>query len=461
MPKQENAIQQEQEAITPTAGLKANRNLDHVPGDYGFPILGHTRELISDFPGHQKRMYDRYGPVFRDSAFLERSVIFLGPEAAQTVLRDRDNNFSSMLGWDSLIGKLFPGGLMLRDFDNHLYHRRIMQVAFRKPAMEIYAKEMNPVVIQGIKDWHQGKKLHFYPAIKVLTLNLAAAIFLGLELGTDAQRVNRAFLDMMAASVAVIRIRIPGLAFWRGFKGREYLSHYFQSLIPEKYAGNATDLLAQLCRAKTENGEQYSNDEIVDHMIFLMMAAHDTTTSALTNMAYELAKHPEWQDQLRDEFKALGKNQLEYDDLPELKTTERVLKEVLRLYPPVGNIPRRTIQECEVEGVRIPANTTVWLSPYFTQRMPEWWTNPNDFDPDRFSDERAEDKKHAFSLMSYGGGDHMCMGLHFSQMQVKVVMFHLLLKHRLRLHPGYEPKYRMLPLPKPKDNLPMIIEPIG
>jgi cytochrome P450 len=146
----------------------------------------------------------------------------------------------------------------------------------------------------------------FYPAMKQLTLDLAATSFLGTGIGPDVDEITRAFVDMVAASIAPIRQPWPGTQMARGVKGRSRVVAYFSEQIPIRRAGGGDDLFSQLCRATHEDGALLSNQDIVDHMSFLMMAAHDTLTSSLTSFVAALAENPQWQDRLRDEVMALG-----------------------------------------------------------------------------------------------------------------------------------------------------------
>lgn len=439
---------------------RENRDLDHLPGDYGLPVFGRTFSLLADPLGAMKTMYERYGEVSRSGAFFQRGVNLAGPDANQLVLQDRDKNFSSRMGWDSALGLLFPRGLMLRDFDDHRFHRRIMQEAFRKDALASYMDMMHPVIEKGVAEWGPTGRMLFYPAIKKLTLDIASVVFMGLKLGPEADRLNKAFMDAVLAAIGIVRYPVPGTRMWRGVRGRQYLRQFLREMIPGKRAGNDNDLFARICRAETEDGEKFDDEEIIDHMIFLMMAAHDTTTSAMSTMVHALIEHPEWQDKLREEARAHDKPQVGYDDLGHFELTGRVFKEAMRLYPPVIMIPRRTLREFEFKGYRIPANSGVVIYPALVHRLPEWWTNPDSFDPDRFSPERAEDKQHPFLYVPFGGGAHTCIGMHFAEMMVKAIMPQMLLRYQISAPQGTRTRMQLMPIPRPKDKLPVRLEPL-
>jgi len=438
---------------------KENQNLDALPGSYGWPIIGDTFKLLADPKGSLFDAHRQYGNVVKSSALFQRSVSLLGPDANELVLMDKDKNFSSRWGWHSVLDRLFRNGLMLRDFEDHRAHRRIMNTAFRPQALGNYIDQMNPVISSNMERWDEISDFRFYDAIKQLTLDVAAVVFIGIDLGSDSEKVNRAFVDTVAATLAVVRVPVPGLALWKGIKGREFLISYFSEMIDEKRTSEDHDMLSHFCRSKNEEGEFYSDTDIVDHMIFLMMAAHDTTTSALSTMVAALAENKEWQDKVREEcldlYKSSGNDHLAFSDQAKMEKTEWVFKEALRLYTPVTRISRRSIKSFEFEGHTIPANTLVGISPTFTHYMPEIWNNPDAFEPDRFSPQRAEDKKHNFAWVPFSKGAHMCIGLHFAYMQVKAVMYQFIRRYEFSLPENHLVKMQELPIPKPKDKLPL------
>src|SRR6201995_62036 len=175
--------------------------------------------------------------------------------------------------------------------------------------------------------------------MKQLTLDLAATSFLGADIGPEVDQITRAFVDMVAAAIAVIRKPLPGTTMARGVRGRKRIVAYFSEQIPIRRAkGDGEDLFSQLCRATHEDGALLSTQDIVDHMSFLMMAAHDTLTSSLTSFVSQLAANPDWQQRLRAEITGLKPA---HDEpmgtmhLEKMKLTEMAFQETLRLMPPV------------------------------------------------------------------------------------------------------------------------------
>src|ERR1700732_698773 len=147
--------------------------------------------------------------------------------------------------------------------------------------MKSYLEGLNRGIASGIAGWMKtSPDLRFYPAIKQLTLDLAAVSFLGAQIGADAAAMKRAFVDMIAAAVSVVRRPIPGTQMYRGVKGRRFMIDYFGSQIAERRTSDGKDIFTQLCKTSTDDGALLSSQEIIDHMSFLMMAAHDTLTSS-------------------------------------------------------------------------------------------------------------------------------------------------------------------------------------
>jgi cytochrome P450 len=275
-----------------------------------------------------------------------------------------------------------------------------------------------------------------------------------------ADRLNAAFIDVVVGGQAIIRADVPGGKWHRGLESRRLLERYFRGQLPAKRASESDDLFSVLSRAETEEGERFSDEDVVNHMIFTMMAAHDTSTITLTMMGYYLARHPEWQDRLRAESQALGKTAIGYDDLDALPSMELVFRETLRMNAPVGTLARQAVKDTEIDGHYIPQGTRLMLGIYVTQRMEPWWRDPDRFDPERFSDGRREDASHKYAWAPFGGGVHKCIGMHFGSMEVKAIMHQLLLRNSWRIRAGYEPILDYGTGPFPGDGLPIELRPL-
>jgi cytochrome P450 len=454
-----------QNVASPVFSLAPPRrnSLTHIPGDEGWPVIGKTLHVLADPKGFIEQNAARYGLVYRSHMFGEPNVVLLGPEGNELVLLDQQKLFSSMHGWGSILGLLFPRGLMLLDFDEHRLHRRALSVAFKAGPMASYLTELDKGIAARVAQWKQkpGEML-LYPAMKQLTLDLAATSFLGAEIGPEVDAITRAFVDMVAASVAVVRKPLPGTQMARGVAGRKRIVAYFSEQIPIRREKGGSDLFSQLCRATHEDGALLSTQDIIDHMSFLMMAAHDTLTSSLTSFIGELAANPQWQHKLREEVQGLGlaaDEPMNSEKLKVMPLSEMAFNEALRRKPPVPSMPRRAVRDFTFKGFAIPAGTLIGINPLFTHHMPAIWPEPETYDPMRFTEEAERGRsRHAF--VPFGGGAHMCLGLHFAYMQAKTFARHFLQNLEVSLEPGYTPAWQMWPIPKPRDGLRVTVKPI-
>ena len=435
-------------------------SLKDIPGESGLPIIGHTLQFMKNCNDLFSKMHDRYGPVYYNRFLAAKVVHLLSPEGNEFVLLDREKNFSARQAWNMNLKHLFPNGLMLRDGDDHRYHRRLLGAPFKSAALDHYVDIMNPEIATAVKGWSNHEQFLFYPAIKQVTLDLATKIFIGESLREEADDINQAFVDLVAAAMVVVRYPIFGNKYQRGLEGRELLENYFKDRIDNKRVSTDSDMFAEISKAVADDGGTFGDQDIIDHMIFLMMAAHDTTTSSLSSVCYALAKHPEWQDRIRSQITVYGEDALSYSDMASLSEADLVLKEALRLYPPLPIIPRKAIKDCEFEGYQINRGDMVNVSPSFTHRLPNIWSNPDGFDPERFSASRAEDRQHKHAWVPFGGGAHKCLGLKFAELQIKLVLFHTLKEYRLEVDEAYEMPYDPAPIGKPADELPLKLVPL-
>ncbi len=428
-------------------------------GDRGVPVLGSFFEYLRDPVALMRRQYDHYGPVAPLHQLGRTWVMLLGPDACGAVLRNPDKAFANAPAWTHLVGPFFHRGLMLLDFEEHHLHRRIMQEAFTRPRLAGYAERQHPAIERGLAAWDAGPAFPTYPAFKQLTLDIAADIFMGgaEDHGPEEMaRVNRAFVDCVQAAGSIVRKDLPLTRWRRGHRGRRVLDDFLRHYLPARRAERTDDLFSQLCHVESDDGERFSDDDVVDHMVFLMMAAHDTSTSTLTTMVRHLGQQPEWQERCRAEAEALPERPT-LAELDSLVALPLVMKESLRLTAPVPVVVRQTVKDTEVAGVRIPRGTFCTVALQHTHLMPELWSDPERFDPERFAEGRREDKVHRDAWQPFGGGVHKCLGMVFAGMEVTAVMHHLLRGFEWRVDPGYRPPMDNLALPFPKDGQPVAL----
>lgn len=440
----------------PLAEPPAGSGLKPVMGDAGLPLIGNTLEALSDPLASTMRRFEKYGPVSWSGSLNMKVVTLVGPEAVECAWMNRAKAFSSEQGWEPMIGPFFRRGIMLLDFGEHMHHRRIMQQAFAKPRLVGYLDLMTPHIAKTLANWEVGRGFPMYTQAKELLLSLASEVFVGSTLGADENhRLEDAFEAAVHGGQAIIRSDVGNFTWARGLRGRELLQDYFRSEIPSRRAGNGDDLFSVLCHSHDDEGNSFTDEDIVNHMIFVMMAAHDTSTIALSMMTHYLGRNPQWQQRLRDESRALGKDTLDYEDQDALPSLDLAFKETLRINAPVGMLFRKAIADTDILGHYIPAGALIAIHPWASMLREEWWPNPTLWDPERFSPERREDKIHRFAWSPFGGGAHKCIGLYFGGMEVKSILHQMLLNFEWSVPADYRLDLEYGTGPTPADGLPI------
>ncbi len=449
-----------------------------APRRRALPVVGATLSYVRAPLRMMQAQYDGYGPVSELDLMGRRWTLLLGPDACAVALRNADKAFASGPGWGQLVGPFFDRGLMLLDFEEHHQHRRLMQEAFTRPRLAGYVEAMGPAVAAGLDAWEPGEDFRLYPAVKELTLDLATRVFMGSTDASDPDvvheldEVNRAFVACVQAATAIVRLPVPGTRWGRALAGRRVLEDFFGRHLAERRveqealsgrgpttAAPARDLFSVLCALRDEDGSGLSDEDVVNHMIFLMMAAHDTSTITVTSMMRHLGDHPEWRHRLREEASHLPECPT-LDQLDELESFDLVMKECLRLVPPVPVLARRTVKDTEVLGVHVPADRLVAVMLHLGHHLPEHWPDPGRFDPERFAAHRREDKSHRHAWEPFGGGVHKCLGMFFAGAEVKLVLHQVLRRFDWTVDAGYRDRLNYHSLPFPADGQPVDLRPL-
>ncbi|WP_435741676.1 cytochrome P450 [Nocardioides sp. SYSU DS0663] len=428
-----------------------------LPGDKGLPVVGRLFDYAKDPVALMRHQWESYGPVSPFNAIFTDAVMLLGPDACEEALRNKDKAFANEPAWGQIVGPFFHRGLMLIDFEEHHGHRRIMQEAFTRDRLVAYTGAMHPAIAEGMASWDTDPEFPAYPRLKQLTLDIAADIFMGGADDTsrsEMDRVNKAFIACVQAAAGIVRADVPLTRWGRAYRGRRVLEDFLRHYLPAKRATRTDDIFSVLCHIETPEGERFSDDDVVNHMIFLMMAAHDTSTITTSTILQYLGQHPEWQERCREEALALGPAPT-LEEIEKQQSIDWVMREALRLRAPVPVLARRTVKDTVVQGVAIPAETDVMVGVQWSHLMEDYWTNPMVFDPERFSPERREDKSHRYAWEPFGGGVHKCIGLYFAGMEVKAIMHRLLRGYRWTVDPGYVAPLDNHSLPFPKDGQPV------
>ena len=431
-----------------------------IPASNGLPVIGHTLSFFRDYLGTHQRLHRKHGDLVKANAFFHKAVYVYSADANRMVLQDAEGIFSARQGYWPLMSPLFTEGLLLKDGVDHKQHRKIMQKSFQKEAMIEYTRLMVPQIKHTIERWPTNKAIEFYPMLKALALDLACSVFAGSQQPKESAKLGQNFDVLLSGTSALVKKSVPGFQFWKSMRSRKFLEQYFRQRIKERRTGTHNDLFSKLCQAKSDDGEQLSEDDIINHMIFMLFAAHETTTTAITTLVAELAKYPQWQTRLRQECWALGDkhHELSYENLDKLPMLEWSLNESMRLNPPVLTYIRRATRDCDYKGQTIKAKSFVVVTPAVVHYSRQWWSEPERFDPQRFSPQRAEHQRHPGCWIPFGSGAHTCLGMRFAYVEAKIILFTILQNFLISFkNEDYKARFREIPTSVPVDGLPLVL----
>jgi cytochrome P450 len=416
----------------------------------------------------------RHGDVFR---FRLGPLLFhqvAHPDHVRRVLLDNARNYPR--SWYYGRTKVVAGeGLVNTEGAAWRRLRRMSQPAFHHRRIVGLVDSMTEAIGAMLDRWSEHARNNRGPLdvaaeFTALTLGIAGRALLGIDLLGEAERVGRAVttsLDYLEHWLTHLLAPPLGVPTPRNLKARKALRE-FDELIAGILAArrrdprrDAGDLLAMLLSARDEEtGEGLTDRELRDQLITFFVAGHESTAVALSWTVALLCRHPEVDDRLRAELNGgLGGRIPGADDLPRLALARRVIEESLRIYPPVYAVARDAMAEDEIGGYRIPARSMVILSPYVTHRHPDFWPDPEAFDPDRFLPERAGDRPR-FAWFPFLGGPHQCIGEEFAMTEMILAISMLVQAFRFELAPGARVELRPVLSLRPRNGVPVILRPM-
>jgi cytochrome P450 len=411
--------------------------------------------------------YEEFGPIFSLRLLHSRVVFMLGPEANHFVTVAHPENFH----WrESSFGDLIPllgDRLLTIDEDYHDRARAIMMPAFHREQVAAATEAMTIEADQAIGALPVGEVVDVYEWMRNLAMRIAMRALLGLDpdeagKGAAAAHHFERALGYYGIDFHLRLVRGPRSPWRRMNQSREVLDKIVFDEIARRRAkpdSGRRDILSLLVAARGEGGEAFSDREIRDQVMTLMFAGHDTSTSTLTFMLHELARHPDVVRLLQEEQdRVLGSASPTAQQMEkEMPYLEIVLDEVLRLYPPAWIGPRRAIAEYEFGGYTVPRDAYVNYCSWASHRLPEVFPEPEAFIPERFSRERKAALPRG-AYVPFGGGSRICIGKRFGQTEVKLVATKLLQRLRFEALPGRTVSIRQMPTLSPSGGLKMRVK---
>ncbi|MGJ3237110.1 MAG: cytochrome P450 [Anaerolineae bacterium] len=367
--------------------------------------LAHIKFMQYD--GYQVNHPDLIGQVLRDSALWHKSIIYKEPLKAY-------------------LGE----GLLSADGNFWRRQRKLMQPAFHVNRISAYADTMVDYIQRLLDEWRDGEVRDIASDMMRVTLHVVGKTLFNADFRTESGRVAEALdymlEDIIDASQTIIRLPewIPTPKRYRRRHTITLLDQVVKPLIQARRASgeDTGDLLSMLLLAQDDDGEGMSDDQVRNEALTLVLAGHETTASTLTWTLYLLSEHPQIAEKLYAEIDSvLGQRPPGLDDLPHLPYTEQVIKEGMRMYPPVWSVGRQASQPTELGGYAIAQYATAIVPIWSVHRDPRWYPQPLQFEPERWGDERAGAvPRHAY--LPFGGGPRICIGNAFAMMEARLLL---------------------------------------
>jgi cytochrome P450 len=436
----------------------------YPPGETRFSIP-RTRRFANEPLEMLLESYERYGPIFTLRLFHSNVVFMLGPEANHYMLVSHASNFTWRDGqFRDLIG-LMGDGLLTIDGEFHRQSRRIMLPMFQRDHVAASYEAILSETERALDKLQPGEQVDLYAWTRRLAMRVAMRALFGVDPdGERARAIDAAglFEEALAfyASDYFLRVlRMRGTPWWRMQQAARKLDGLIYEEIAERRASGRRggDILSLLLDASDEDGNTLSELQIRDEVMTLLFAGHDTTTSTVSFMFYELAREPRIAERLLAEQDATlagarpSAAQLMSGELAEL---EMVLDETLRKYPPAWVGPRRAIEPFELGGHSIPGRAFVNYCSWASHHLPDVFEAPEEFRPERFApDAKAALPKGAY--VPFGGGSRTCIGMRFGQLEVRTIAALLISRFQFSLPDDFTLEIRQMPTISPKHGLPV------
>jgi cytochrome P450 len=428
-----------------TDNVATNVNAPAAPA--GLPIAGHILKWRAD-PIKLLTDASRQGDVVQ-LGLPGPTYLLTHPAHVKHVLQDNNQNYCK--GWVfNRIKPYWGDSLLTADGDTWRQQRRRVQPSFTRDHTAGFTPIITRRTAEMLDRWDaiaaSGQPVALYSEMTELALVIIGDVLFGVDLWTDAAEMAKA----AQSALGVLKKRVAALAplpLWvptsdnRRFNGAmRMLNDRISAIVEHKQRSGdkGPSFLAMLMSARdAETGSAMSDRQLHEEILGMLQQGHDTVGESLAWTWYLLAQNPEVARRLHCEVsEVLGDRVPVLADLPRLQYGQTILQESLRLYPPVWVIPRDAIQDDRIGGYRIPAGSTILLCPYLTHRRPEFWENPEAFDPDRFLPERARERpRHAY--FPFGAGPRLCMGAEMAMMEMLLIMAMVVQKYRIHLVAGH------------------------
>jgi cytochrome P450 len=430
---------------------KPNR-LPLPPGPKGSLIMGVMREFNRDTLGFIEAC-TRYGDVVRCRFLYVQAYFLFNPLDIESLLTTQAKSFRKAESLRSpFFHRLVGNGLVTSEGDFWRRQRRLAQPAFHRQRISSYGDVMVEYAERAMTKWQHGEQRDIAREMTRLTLEIVVKTLFNSDISNDADHVGRMLSEIVKpfASQATLKWildnRLPTPGHRRYFKAVGEIDRIIFRIISERRASghDEGDLLSMLLEAQDDDGSQMNDAQLRDEVMTLFLAGHETTALALSWSWYLLASNPEAEQHFHAELdRVLAGRPPNVADLPDLKYTEMIAKEAMRLYPPAYAIGREAIEDCEIGGYRVPRGTQLFAFQWVTHRDPRYYQNPNEFEPERWINEPTE-RQAKYAYFPFGGGPRQCIGNYFAMMEIVLLLATIGRRFRFSLVPDH--KVEVLPV---------------
>jgi cytochrome P450 len=411
-------------------------------------LVGLSLGMRNDPLGTMDRAFERLGG---DAVFLRlgpyRANLIRHPDLIKHVFIDNPGNYTKKTRGYEKARLVLGQGLVTSEGELWQRQRRIANPAFSRGRVTGFAGTMVTATESMLDAWKPradaGQPIDVFREMMSVTLTIAVQTLLGVGLSKELDRVSAAVSDVLERTNDIITnflslpLWVPLPKYVRFKRSLRILDDYVYQTIRSKHQHAGTDLLSMLMNARDEEtGQGMSDQQLRDEAVTILIAGHETTANVLSWALYLLGKHPDIQQQARDEIRGvLAGRPPVAEDVPKLPLIRAIADEAMRLYPPAWMLGRYAVADDVIGPYAVKGGEFVLISPYITHRHPDLWDNPTGFDPQRFLDGRA-DKLPKFSYLPFGGGQRFCIGANFASMQSVLMLASILQRYELTPVPG-------------------------
>ena len=447
--------------------LARRKRFPRVPGPRaGLPVIGQTlafQKQPLDFCLKHKALY---GDLVRFRVGIDDWHLLSDPEHVHRVLVTEAGKFEKPALAKRLWRPFLGNGLVSSDGEFWKRQHKLILPGFHKKRVDSYGAVMVALTEQMIGSWKTGERRDVCNDFTDLTLAVVAKTLFDADVGGRARHVGRVMDVINQVLVDHINMPIDLPRWWPSEPNRRKVAALdeFRSIVGEiieqrRASGeDRGDLLSTLVFARDEAGKRMTDTEIHDEATTLFFAGHETTSIALTYMWYLMATNPEVQDRLRGEIRAVaGDRALTVADLPKLGYLDMVVKESLRILPPVWSYMRAPTVDFPIGNYMVPKGDIIFISPFILQRDPRYFADPEVFRPERFAP--GEDAKiPQGAYVPFAAGQRVCLGKAFALMEARLILATLVQHCRLSIPKGYELVFFPRLSLRPKHGMPADIE---